>query len=461
MPGLFSFDGRIRRPRYALWSWLILLSQYLASAIALRADGAANDFLSRWPGMVELESLYPLPLHPLVVHLWLKPGGAVADFVLLLVMAYVLIAAWALAALAFRRANDANIGGSVAVFAVAPVVQLPIVLLLCLLPSRAGEEPMPTAGPPPRSDWVAAAQGVVAGMAMTLAGVAVGTLLFGSYGYGLFVVSPLVIGAITAYVANRDRDLGAWRTARLVVGATALGGAALVFSALEGLVCIVLASPLGFGIALLGSLLGRAMALRSRRSTTQTLSFVASLPLVFAAEAALNGVTSFATEQTVEVSASPAAVWRAIVHMDTIDEGLALPFRLGVAYPIRGDIVGEGVGALRLGEFSTGTAVERVTEWVPQRKLAFVVENDVPAMRELSPYEHVHAPHVVGYFRSAYTSFELVPRGENRTEIIERTAHELRLEPVLYWLPLARWVIAQNNARVLAHIRHQAERDGG
>jgi len=33
--------------------------------------------------------------------------------------------------------------------------------------------------------------------------------------------------------------------------------------------------------------------------------------------------------------------------MDTIDEPLALPFRLGVAYPLRGEVIGEGVGAVR------------------------------------------------------------------------------------------------------------------
>lgn len=210
MPKLFYFAGRLRPQPYALRSWLLLLSQYLASAIALRVDGAASASYSRWPGMAAIEALYPLPLHPLVGdHLWLKPGGFVADIVLLLVMAYVLVASWALAALAFRRANDANIGGWVAFLAIAPIIQLPIILLLSVLPSHGGEEPVPPADPPLGSDWVAAAQGVVAGMAMTLAGVAVGTLLFGSYGYGLFVVSPLVIGAITAYIANRKRDLGA------------------------------------------------------------------------------------------------------------------------------------------------------------------------------------------------------------------------------------------------------------
>jgi hypothetical protein len=150
-------------------------------------------------------------------------------------------------------------------------------------------------------------------------------------------------------------------------------------------------------------------------------------------------------------------VWRSIVDMGSIDEPPALPMRLGVAYPLRSEIVGEGVGALRRGEFSTGTALERVTEWIPNRKLAFVVLEDVPGMRELSPYAHVHAPHVIGYFRTKEASFELSALSDGATEIVERTSHELRLEPVLYWLPMARYVVHANNARVLAHIRRRAE----
>jgi hypothetical protein len=121
-------------------------------------------------------------------------------------------------------------------------------------------------------------------------------------------------------------------------------------------------------------------------------------------------------------------------------------------------VIGSGVGAVRRGEFSTGTAIERVTEWEPNRKLAFAVERDVPGMRELSPYEHVHAPHVTGYFLTTSASFELAPLPDGGTEIIERTSHVLKLDPVFYWLPMARWVVHTNNARVLAHISRQAER---
>jgi hypothetical protein len=76
------------------------------------------------------------------------------------------------------------------------------------------------------------------------------------------------------------------------------------------------------------------------------------------------------------IKAPPEAVWRALLDMPAIDPPSSLPFRLGVAYPVRGEVLGEGVGALRRGTFSTGTAVERITVWNPGRKLAFVVVSD-------------------------------------------------------------------------------------
>jgi hypothetical protein len=304
--------------------------------------------------------------------------------------------------------------------------------------------------------WKAVVLGVAVGLGVTLFAVAVGTLLFGAYGYGVFVVSPFLVGAIAAYFANRTQDIGAGRTAKLVAGATVIGGMGLVAAALEGVICVVLASPLGFGVALVGGLFGRAIAQFSRRPARQALSGFAILPMVFAVENVLPPATTFDSYQTIEVAAPPKTVWQAVLRMDSMDEP-GLPFRLGVAYPIRGEVIGEGVGAVRRGEFSTGIAIERVTEWVPNRKLAFVVVKDVPAMRELSPYDHVHAPHAVGYFKTSYTSFELVPRTDGGTQIVERTSHELKIDPAFYWLPIARWIVHENNARVLAHIQRQAE----
>jgi hypothetical protein len=124
---------------------------------------------------------------------------------------------------------------------------------------------------------------------------------------------------------------------------------------------------------------------------------------------------------------------------------------------LRGRLLGEGVGAERHGEFSTGGARERVTEWVPGRRLSFIVLSQPPAMEEMSPYGQVHAPHLSGYFETTTTSFELEALPGGRTRLTARAAHMLRMDPVLYWEPVARWAIHSNVRRVLHDIELKAE----
>lgn len=442
MLSLLTFDGRITRGPYALGAWCVFLAQHVVTALVFK--------LQNWPLPDDWRFLFT-PLR------WLAVRNGASDVALILALAGIFAVTWLLAVLAFRRAADADVSRWIAVFAMAPVVQIPTILYLCVVPSRpAGAAP--TLRDQSKPEWIAAAQGVFAGMGMTLFAVAVGALLFSSYGYGVFMVAPFVIGATTGYFVNRDYDAGGWGTAKWVALATLLGAVALVAVALEGIVCIVMAAPLEIALALIGGQLGRAIALSRKSSPRQTLSAVAVLPLVFAVEHALPASMQFETSASIAVGASADTVWKSLVRIDLTDAPVALPFRLGVAYPVRGEVIGEGVGATRIGVFSTGVSRQRVTEWVPGRKLAFTVLDDIPAMHELSPHAHVHAPHVVGYFRTIQTSFELVPRADGGTDILERTSHALRLEPVLYWLPLARRVVAENNARVLAHIKRQAER---
>jgi uncharacterized membrane protein YhaH (DUF805 family) len=450
MPFPFSFTGRMRPLPYALWSAGVFFSQYLIAEYLFSLQAPPTSLAQSW-------WFYVMPL-PSLARQTINSGTILTAMVLMFALACMVIAGWVLTALAFRRAADADISGWIAAWALAPLVQIPVMLALCLIPSRPARRD-PASGPEDigGGEWAAAAQGVLAGIGLIVLAVAVGALVFGSYGYAMFLVSPFIIGATTAYLANRTRDVGGSRTLQLTFIALMLGGIALIVSALEGIVCLVLASPLAIGLALLGGLLGRGIAVYSRRSSQQAALGLALIPLMFAAESALPPAVHFETQSTIEINAAPDAVWAALVHTDLADAPVPLLFRLGVAYPLRGEMLGEGVGAIRRGVFSTGTADERVTEWAPGHKLAFVMMNQVPAMRELSPYAHVHAPHVNGYFSTTYTSFELLPRADGGTAVVERTRHELRLEPVLYWLPLARWVVNENNARVLAHVKRNAE----
>ena len=112
---------------------------------------------------------------------------------------------------------------------------------------------------------------------------------------------------------------------------------------------------------------------------------------------------------------------------------------------------------MRIGSFSTGKAVERVTEWRPGRTLAFRVISQPPAMEEMSPYRRVHAPHLVGYFETDETRFALAPIAGGRTRLTISAEHRLRIDPVPYWQPIARLAIRDNVDRVLRDVAIKAE----
>jgi hypothetical protein len=242
----------------------------------------------------------------------------------------------------------------------------------------------------------------------------------------------------------------------LVMASGALGTLALLMLALEGFMCILLVAPLAAGAAAVGGAIGRAAAL-ARNARDKPLLSLALLPAVFAMEAAIPPAVPITARETIDISAPPLRVWLALTSEEPIASPPGLVGKAGLAFPIRGRLTGQGVGAERLGLFSTGEARERVTVWVPGRTLAFKVLSQPPAMEEMSPWRRVHAPHLTGYFDTSETRFDLTPLSGGGTRLTLHASHILRLDPVLYWEPVARWAIHQNISRVLEDLRSKAE----
>ena len=441
MTSIPSLKGGLGRAVYLSMSAAIFFSQHLFAVVLLLAWRA--PFTPPW--WFWFNPLRLLAFNPVL------PAWAMWS-----VLAVGVLVNGAIVALSLRRARTIGANGALASLALAPGLQLLVILWLSLAPARPDEDATSGQGEgkPTARDAVF---GLFVGVALCVAAVGVSTLLLGLYGYGLFIASPFVVGLTTGYIVNRKADRGDRATLTLVLGALVLGAAALIGFAFEGAVCIVMASPLIGVMGLFGGLIGRSLAVGIGRRRGPKLMSVALLPLVLAGEVVLPPRASFDSVETVVVAASPSAVWDSIVHMGPIPDAPAAPFRWGLAYPLSGQIFGSGVGAIRQGVFSTGVAYERVTDWQPERKLSFIVLSDPPSMHELSPYSHVNAPHVIGYFKTLDASFSIQPLSDGKTRLSLTTHHELDLEPALYWIPLAEWAVHANKVRVLDHFRDQAE----
>src|SRR4051794_2311741 len=112
-------------------------------------------------------------------------ANASSDLSTILSLVCSLAVGWGLALLAVRRAANAGVGEWIATLPVVPMLQLAAIALLSVLPARGD---IATAAPEAvtgRLQWRAAAQGLVAGVGLTVAAVAVCALIFRTYGYGL------------------------------------------------------------------------------------------------------------------------------------------------------------------------------------------------------------------------------------------------------------------------------------
>ena len=159
----------------------------------------------------------------------------------------------------------------------------------------------------------------------------------------------------------------------------------------------------------------------------------------------------------VEINAPPEVVWEHVVQFSEIEEEPEWYFRIGIASPRRAHIEGKGVGAIRHCEFTTGDFVEPITVWDPPRQLAFNVLKQPEPMSELSPYRHIHPPHLNGSFRSLKGEFRLFLLPDGKTKLEGRTWYQVQIYPLAYWTIWTDAVLHRIHGRVLRHIQSTAE----
>jgi hypothetical protein len=96
--------------------------------------------------------------------------------------------------------------------------------------------------------------------------------------------------------------------------------------------------------------------------------------------------------------------------------------------------------------------------WDAPRRLAFDVVSQPPPLQEWGPYTRVYAPHLDGFFRTSHGEFTLIGIGGGRTRLEGRTWYTLAMQPAAYWTVVADGILHAIHARVLEHIKSEAER---
>ncbi len=214
----------------------------------------------------------------------------------------------------------------------------------------------------------------------------------------------------------------------------------------EGVICIIMATPIYIGVIALGILLGRTL-------TQSRVVQVSLAPLVMLAVVGetLSGqpMYSNAISDAVTINAPPSAVWKYVV---SYPENTSPPeywlWKIGLPVPVQSTVQVQQVGATRLCRFTDGiTFEERITELTPDKVLTFVVTKQP---------DH---PEINGHFFLDKGQIYLEANPDGSTTVIATSWYRIFASQGWYFDWWAEDITREIHFRVLGHIKRLAEAD--
>jgi uncharacterized membrane protein YhaH (DUF805 family) len=447
---IFSPAGEVGRKPYALWGFgLAALKYNLDRLLAFAYFDRHWSIASYWE--VEVNSVLALT----------DPDEA-RFYGSLLALALPFV--WVGVCLTLRRLRSVGMPLWLSLLFFVPVLNLFLFVMLTMIPSRESRDRTAVDERPSLFPWLpsspvgASALGALASSVLGAAGAALAIHGLGSYGWGLFVGIPFCSGLLAAVIVNSKEK----RSLKVSIGTAVLSvlfiALFLLVLAFEGVICLAMVTPFAAVLAVLGGLVGHYVSRVDKSKKATLTSVVIVLPLLMGAEAGMDlkpPVWAVSTE--IIIDAPPETVWENVVSFSDLPPPQSALLKTGVAYPIRARITGEGVGAVRYCEFSTGAFVEPITVWDAPKLLAFSVESQPRAMDEMSPYDDLHTPHLDGALRSHRGQFQLELLEDGRTRLVGTTWYENKMWPANYWKLWSDLLIHAIHNEVLLHIKSLSE----
>ena len=428
----------VGRAQYLRHGVGLLLVKYLLDSVILFLD--AGVWIAPWSYLSPSLAMRLDGIH-----------SAKLSFLLMAIVSLPFI--WVGVSMSVRRAQHAGLSPWIGMLFFIPLINWLMISALCAAPPRLRPGAEQAGGFP--AALPQAIKALVAGAAVGVVALLVSVFGFGNYGGGLFAGAPFVMGAVSAYLAAQSGPTTIWRSVMIAWLALALCGGALLLLALEGGICLIMAMPLAGALAAVGAVLGRRLAELRGGSSVAALMLVLPVTTAFPVSDSTPALHQAVTE--VIVDAPPAAVWPHVVSFPDLPPPSDWLMKTGIACPVRARIDGKGVGAVRHCEFTTGAFVEPITVWNPPHHLAFDVTEQPPTMEEWSPYQHVHAPHLIDALQSRRGEFRLEALPSGNTRLIGTTWYTLDMAPKAYWRAFSDLIIGRIHRRVLEHVKRLAE----
>ncbi len=284
--------------------------------------------------------------------------------------------------------------------------------------------------------------------------------------YAFLALVPLALGAVPLLFKDEDQVTSYLMILFLPWTSAMTSIAILVILIREGALCVVLIGSPFLALGALGTLVAwivRAITLSRKKRAAAAITMLLLPFLVAPIER-----TYFVSEEThtvrsvVIVDAEPAAVWARLAAFEEIKDDEFQPgfwHRLGVPRPLKATIDRAALGGHRIGHFEYGLEFhERITEFVPPRRMTFTISVDPTTLRPNSTERHGLEG---GYFRFVDATYSLEPLEGGKTKIELSSRYIAKSSVNAYGSFFASMIIDDFQERVLAIVQRRFQAKPG
>jgi|JI10StandDraft_1071094.scaffolds.fasta_scaffold02887_21 hypothetical protein len=266
----------------------------------------------------------------------------------------------------------------------------------------------------------------------------------GIFIFSSFVIVPMIMGAISAWywhpLQMKTRAYIGWSAISTLVACAA----SFIFLK-EGVICLLIVSPLILIFIVTGALLARM--LYNRKNNTLNSSLAGLVVVVLLADTFSSHKNVQLVSDTMIVNAPIEKVWPFVVEYEpiTLKENYWL-FQIGMPSPVQSTVDGHEAGAGRKCIFSNGYVFdEKMIVYKPNEELTFDI------------LTQPHDPEIMGHIDILRGQFLLKDNGDGTTTVIGNSWYKLYVFPGWYFNLWSKSITRNVHLRVMEHIKILSE----
>jgi hypothetical protein len=215
----------------------------------------------------------------------------------------------------------------------------------------------------------------------------------------------------------------------------------------EGVICLLIVSPLILGFMWCGIFLGKYLFINKNTTLKSSTVFIFAILFIYDVFSS-HQYTNMVSDEVV-IRAPKEIVWKYIAqHPVNTSEPEYWLFDMGLPCPVQSTVTGHTVGAGRKCIFSNGATFGEV-----------IVDTQQDSLFTFDIVTQPNDPEIIGHINIERGQFILKENADGTTTLIGNSWYTLKVYPVWYYDRWAIDITRNVHLRVMNHIKILAEKD--